>query len=178
MAEPGPDICRVIISADQISERVAQLGRQIADDYHGQPLTIILISNGAVIFGADLVRAIDIPLQLDTLSVSSYAGTQSTNVVKVLSELRIDVTNRRVIVVDDILDTGLTLSTIVAQLQTLVPVDVRTCVLLHKQCRRTIAISPDYAGFDVEDCFVVGYGLDHNEMYRNLPYIGELGQSE
>jgi hypoxanthine phosphoribosyltransferase len=167
-------ISEVLISQADIATRVRALGEEISASYSGCPLTVIMLSNGALIFGADLVRSIDIPLQLDTMTVSSYAGTRSTNKITVLSKLKLEVRDRHVLVVDDIYDTGLTMSTIVGELNGLHPISIRTCVLLNKQRPRTVDLVPDYSGFDIDDQFVVGYGLDYNEHYRNLPYIGIL----
>jgi hypoxanthine phosphoribosyltransferase len=169
------DIDRVLISETDIAARNKTLASRISADYAGKPLTIVVISNGALIFGADLVREIGIPLQLDTIPASSYSGMKSTNEVTIRSGLKLEVADRHVIVVDDIFDTGLTLARIVSSLWKHKPHDIRTCVLLDKQRPRgDDALVPDYVGFPIEDLFVVGYGLDYDEHYRNLPFVGVL----
>lgn len=169
------DIDRVLISEADIAARNKTLAARISADYAGKPLTIVVISNGALIFGADLVREISIPLQLDTISASSYAGVKSTNELTIHSRLKLEIADRHVVVVDDIFDTGLTLARIVENLQEHNPIDIKTCVLLNKlRPRDDKALDPDYVGFPIEDLFVVGYGLDYNEHYRNLPFVGVL----
>ncbi|MFT5127960.1 MAG: hypoxanthine phosphoribosyltransferase [Rhodothermales bacterium] len=169
------DIDRVLISEADIAARNKTLAARISADYAGKTLTIVVISNGALIFGADLVRQIPIPLQLDTISASSYSGVKSTNELTIHSGLKLEIQNRHVVVVDDIFDTGLTLARIVESLQEHEPLDIRTCVLLDKKRPRGAdALIPDYVGFPIEDLFVVGYGLDYDEHYRNLPFVGVL----
>lgn len=168
------DLAEILISSEQIMARNAELAHDIVADFQDRPTTVIILSNGAIIFGADLVRQMSIPLELDVLSAKSYTGTRSRGEVEVAQELHVSIADRHVLVVDDIFDSGLTLSKVVSQLQTHGPREIRTCVLLNKQRPREIKLQPDYIGFPVEDQFVVGYGLDYNHQYRNLPYIGVL----
>lgn len=168
------DIKEEIIGESEIAERVKELAGEITAKFSGKPLTIICLSNGAVIFAADLIRRIPIPLELDCISVSSYRGTKSTGDVKLDGGLKLCVKERNVIIVDDILDTGRTLKKVSAEVRRHKPKNIYTCVLLNKQARRVVDIEADFCGFNIEDYFVVGYGLDFNEAYRNLPYIGIL----
>lgn len=168
------DIQEIIINQDEIARRVEELAGQITRDFTGKPLTIICLSNGAIIFAADLIRHISIPIQLDSISVSSYRGTESTGQVKLDKGLKLCVKGRNVLIVDDILDTGLTLSKVKDEVKKADPEKIFTCVLLNKPARREVDIEADYCGFQIEDHFVVGYGLDFNEAYRNLPYIAIL----
>jgi len=168
------DIKEIIISEDSIAERINELATKITSDFKDKALTIICLSNGAIIFAADLIRQIPIPLELDCISVSSYRGTESTGKIKLDKGLKLCVKNRHVIIVDDILDTGRTLKRVSEEVQKSEPAEIFTCVLLNKEARRVVEIDADYCGFNIEDHFVVGYGLDFNEAYRNLPYIGIL----
>jgi hypoxanthine phosphoribosyltransferase len=168
------DIEREIISQESLIARVRELAREIELDFGDSAMSIILISNGAILFGADLIREIRNPLQLDSISVSSYIGTERQDGVKFLSELKLDIANRRVLVVDDIYDSGQTLSAVCDHLAPMLPASISTCVLLKKDRDRDAAVVPDYYGFSIEDVFVVGYGLDYRERYRNLPFIGVL----
>ncbi|MCM8527979.1 MAG: hypoxanthine phosphoribosyltransferase [Lentisphaeraceae bacterium] len=168
------DIKEVVVSEEDIAQRVKELAAEITRDFTGKPLTVICLSNGAIIFAADLIRHIPIPIQLDSISVSSYRGTESTGSVKLEKGLKLCVKNRHVIIVDDILDTGRTLKKVVNEVAKAQPEKIYNCVLLNKPSRRVADIEADYCGFDIEDHFVVGYGLDFNEAYRNLPYIGIL----
>ena len=168
------DIKEEVVSASQIALRVKELAAEITEKFTGKPLTIICLSNGAIIFAADLIRQIPIPLELDCISVSSYRGTESTGDVKLDKGLKLCVKDRNVIIVDDILDTGRTLKKVSAEVAKSSPKQIYTCVLLNKPARRVVEIEADFSGFIIEDHFVVGYGLDFNEAYRNLPYIGIL----
>jgi hypoxanthine phosphoribosyltransferase len=153
---------------------VAQLGREVARDFAGRETVVVALLTGTVMFLADLIRHLPIPLRLDFLGVSSYgAGTTSGELVYT-KELRLEVRGRDVLVVDDILDTGRTMDRVVTKLRTLRPRRVRTCVLLDKKARRKVKFHADYVGFEIPDEFVVGYGLDYAERYRNLPFIGIL----
>jgi hypoxanthine phosphoribosyltransferase len=170
------EIDKVLISEKAIARRVAAMARQIEKDYSGKDMVIVALLNGTVLFLADLVRHLSLPLRLDFIGVSSYgAGTESGNLV-FTKELRLDVKGRDVLLVDDILDTGRTLTRVKAKLQKLKPRRIRICVLLDKPSRREEPVSPDYVGFTIPNEFVVGYGLDYNERYRNLPYVGVLRQ--
>ncbi len=170
------DIERVLITEEQICAKVAEMAEEIVKTYNGEPLTVVALSNGALIFAADLIRQLPMRLQFDNLMVSSYNGTESTGNIKILSDLKLPVENRHVLIVDDILDTGRTLKAVKDNLLLRDAIDIKTCVLLDKPSRRVKDISPDFSGFSIDDEFVVGYGLDYDEMYRNLPYIGVIKQ--
>jgi hypoxanthine phosphoribosyltransferase len=168
------EVERVLITDAQLARRIAALGRQIERDYAGRELVIVSLLNGTVMFLGDLIRHIGIPLRLDFMGVSSYgAGTESGELVYT-KELRLDVRGRDVLLVDDILDTGKTLSRVTKKLRLLKPRRIRTCVLLDKKARRVEKVEADYVGFEIPDAFVVGYGLDYAERYRNLPFVGVL----
>jgi hypoxanthine phosphoribosyltransferase len=168
------EIERVLISETQLARRVKSLAREIQKDYQGKDLVIVSLLNGTVLFLADLIRHLNLPLRLDFIGVSSYgSGTESRKLI-FTKELRIDVKGREVLLVDDILDTGKTLSTVLKKLRALKPRRIRTCVLLDKPERRIRKIAADHLGFEIPNEFVVGYGLDYAERYRNLPYIGVL----
>lgn len=171
------DIEKVLLTESQLSERVAQLGRQISEDYQGKDLVMVSLLKGAVVFVTDLMRAIDIHTQIDFMSVSSYGGTTSTGEVKILKDLDIKLENCDLLVVEDILDTGRTLSYISEILKARSPKSFKICTLLDKPSHREANVNADYVGFVIPDEFVVGYGLDYNEKYRNLPYIGVLKSS-
>ena len=165
---------RVLITEDQIARRIAQVSRRIERDFGGREMVVVSLLNGTVMFLADLIRHLSLPLRLDFIGVSSYgAGTESGELV-FTKELRLDVRGRDVLLVDDILDTGKTLTRVVAKLRPLKPRRIRTCVLLNKAARRVENVQADYVGFEIPDFFVVGYGLDFAERYRNLPFVGVL----
>lgn len=171
------DLDKVLFTEKQIADRVEEVAKDITEAYQEKPLTIICLSNGAIVFAADLIRHIPIPLQLDTISVSSYRGTESTGEIKMNKGLKLSVKDRHVVIVDDILDTGLTLSKVREEVLKSSPLSVQTCVLLNKPARRKLTIEADFSGFEIEDLFVVGYGLDYDEHYRNLPCIGVLKET-
>lgn len=172
------DVEKVLISEQELKERVNELGREIAADYAGEPLTIVGILKGAVIFFADLARAIDLPLQMDFMSVSSYGtGTTSSGVVKIIKDLDADVTGRHILLVEDIIDTGITLAYLKEYLSNRGAKSVRICTLLDKPSRREKAVHVDYMGFTMPDEFLIGYGVDYAENYRNLPYVAALKRS-
>jgi hypoxanthine phosphoribosyltransferase len=165
---------RVLITQDQLARRIRTLSREIEKDFTGRETVVISLLNGTVMFLADLIRHLSLPLRLDFMGVSSYgAGTESGELVYT-KELRLDVRGRDVLLVDDILDTGRTLSRVIPKLRKLKPRRIKTCVLLNKQARRVEKIQADYVGFEIPDFFVVGYGLDYAERYRNLPFVGVL----
>ena len=164
----------VLITDAQIARRVRSLAREIECDYRGREMVVVSLLNGTVLFLADLIRHLSLPLRLDFMGVSSYgAGTESGELV-FTKELRLDVRGRDVLLVDDILDTGKTLSRVIPKLRALKPQRLKVCVLLDKPSRRVEEISADYVGFKIPDVFVVGYGLDFAERYRNLPFVGVL----
>lgn len=172
------DIRAVLVSEQQLKDKVAQLGAQISQDYAGKDLVLVSILKGAVVFMADLMRAVTIPCSIDFMVVSSYgAGTTTTGLVKIIKDLDSDLSSKDVLIVEDILDTGVTLSNLVPMLKMRDPNSVRICAILDKPSRRRADIQADYTGFQVPDEFVVGYGLDYDEKYRNLPYVGVLKPS-
>lgn len=171
------DVAEVLIPEDVLRARVAQLGSEIARDCAGEPLLLVGVLKGAVVFLADLIRAIDTPVEYDFVAISSYgADTRSSGVVRLLKDLDSGVEGRHVIVVEDIVDTGWTLrlSYLTENLRARNAADVKVCTLLDKPSRRQVDVGIDYCGFVIEDHFVVGYGLDFRGRYRNLPYIGVL----
>jgi hypoxanthine phosphoribosyltransferase len=175
LATPADDIAEVLVDEGAIESKVRELGARIAEDYRGRDLVLVSILKGALPFLADLMRQIPIPLALDFLEVSSYgAGTETSGVVRILKDLANPIEGRHVLVVEDILDTGTTLSHVVDHLRSQRPASVRLCTLLDKPSRRLVPIEIDYRGFEIPDKFVVGYGLDYAERYRNLPFIGVL----
>ncbi len=169
------DIERVLFTEEQLKTRVAQLGAQITADYQGKAPVVISILRGSYIFMADLTRHIQLPCTVDFMAVSSYGkGTSSSGQVKIIKDLSESVEGKHVLVVEDILDSGNTLFYLLQMLQARHVASVKLCTLLDKPSRRTRPVRADYVGFPVEDLFVVGYGLDYAEVYRNLPYIGIL----
>lgn len=169
------DIQRILLSEQDLNRKIFELGKQISEDYRGKDLLMVSVLKGSVIFMADLMRAVSIPCEIDFLAVSSYGtGAKTSGVVKIVKDLDIDLAGRDLLIVEDILDSGMTLSYIKQILLDRHPSSVRICTLLDKPERRQADIIPDYKGFEVPDEFVVGYGLDYAEHYRNLPYIGVL----
>ena len=170
------DIQSVLVTEEQLQARVKELGAQVSRDYAGKDLLLVSILKGAVVFMADMMRAVDIPAQIDFMVVSSYGGsnTTSTGLVKIVKDLDADLTGKDVLIVEDILDTGVTLSNLVPMLEMRNPNSVKICAILDKPSRRKADIQADYTGFEVPDAFVVGYGLDYDEKYRNLPFVGVL----
>ncbi len=168
------DVQSVLITEEQLAKRIKILAREIEKDFHGREMVVVSLLSGTVMFLADLIRHLNSPLRLDFMGVSSYgAGTESGELV-FTKELRIDVRGRDVLLVDDILDTGKTLSRVIPKLAALKPRRIKTCVLLNKAARRVEKIKADYVGFEIPDYFVIGYGLDFAERYRNLPFVGVL----
>ena len=167
------DLDLVLFDQGTILHRLDEMAAQISADYHGRELTVIAIRNGSLIFMADLLRRIPLPLRLDCLSVASYhSGLETSGEVTFRQIAQPDVAGRHILLLDDILDSGVTINSIQETLQTASPQSIRVCVLLRKIKKRAIAIETDYVGFDIADEFVVGYGLDYDERYRNLPCIG------
>lgn len=168
------EVERVLITDEQLARRVKTLAGQIAKDFRGREMVVVSLLNGTVLFLADMIRHLNMPLRLDFIGVSSYGlGTESGDLV-FTKELRLDVRGRDVLLVDDILDTGRTLSRVIPKLQALKPRRIKTAVLLDKPSRRVAKIKADYIGFEIPDLFVIGYGLDFAERYRNLPFVGVL----
>lgn len=169
------DIDHVLLSQEELQERVRELGRQISQDYAGKEPMLVSVLRGSYIFMADLTRAIDCMCLVDFMAVSSYgSGTSSSGQVNIIKDLSDSIEGKDIIVVEDILDSGNTLYYLMQVLQARNPASIRLCTLLDKPSRRTKPIQSDYVGFTVPDAFVVGYGLDYDEKYRNLPYIGVL----
>jgi hypoxanthine phosphoribosyltransferase len=168
------EVERVLITERQIAQRIRSMSAEIERDFKGREMVVVSLLNGTVMFLADLIRHLSLPLRLDFIGVSSYgAGTESGELV-FTKELRLDVRGRDVLLVDDILDTGKTLSRVLGKLRALKPRRIKTCVLLNKAARRTEDVEADYIGFEIPDYFVVGYGLDFAERYRNVPFVGVL----
>ncbi len=169
------DIQQVLLSTEEIAGRVQELGKQISDDYAGKEILMIGVLRGAVVFMSDLARAIKVPVALDFMAVSSYgASTTSSGIVRILKDLDEEVVGRHILVVEDIIDSGLTLNYLLDNLRTRKPASIRLVTLLNKPERRKKDVHVDYNGFSIPDHFVVGYGLDYAEKYRNLPFIGIL----
>lgn len=172
---PGEYLTDVLLTAEQIRLRIAELGQEITAGYTEKYPLLVCILKGASLFHADLIRVLDFPLTVDYMAVASYgAATKTTGVVKLNKDLDTSVTGRHVIIVEDIVDTGLTLNYLRQLIQSREPASVRVCSLLSKPARREIGVDIDYQGFEIPDEFVIGYGLDYTERYRNLPYIGVL----
>jgi hypoxanthine phosphoribosyltransferase len=168
-------IQRILIPAGDLTARVGQLGRQIQSDYVGRTPMLVGVLKGAVVFLSDLMRAIDAPCECDFIAVSSYgASTRSSGIVELTKDLSVPIEDRDVLIVEDIVDTGRTLTYLRRNLETRQPRTLRVCTLLDKASRREVPVTLDYVGFTIPDEFVVGYGLDFAGLYRNLPYLGVL----
>lgn len=169
------DIEKVLLSAEEIEKRVAELGEQITRDYEGKDLLTVGILKGSNVFMSDLIRKIDIPLHMDFMVVSSYGNaTESSGVVKIVKDLEKGIKGKHLLIIEDIIDSGLTLKYLKQILETREPASVKLCTLLDKPARRQEEVDVDYVGFTVPDEFIVGYGIDYAEYYRNLPFIGAL----
>lgn len=169
------DLKRVLFSSEKIQECVKEMGEKISKDYEGKELVLVGLLNGAYMFLSDLAKHITIPVQIDFMGVSSYEGTESTGTVKITRDMKIDPSGKHVIFVEDLIDTGTTLHWLMGHLKLNNSASVKLCVLLDKVTdKRCKEVEIDYVGLKCEDVFVVGYGMDYNEYYRNLPYIGEL----
>ncbi|HEY5146366.1 MAG TPA: hypoxanthine phosphoribosyltransferase [Polyangiaceae bacterium] len=167
-----------MLSAEQIAARVRELGAEITREYAGRPLVLVCVLKGSFVFAADLARAIDLPVRIDFLGVRSYGvDTETSGVVQITQDLSRPIVGEHVLLVEDIVDTGLTIAHLINLLRTRGPGSVRVCALLHKPARARIEVKIDYLGFTIEDRFVVGFGLDFAERYRNLPYIGVIEHS-
>ena len=165
----------VMISETEIAKKVEEIAKQIENDYKGEPLLVVGILKGASVFVSDLIRKINLDVSIDFMSVSSYGNsTESSGTVKILKDLDIDIAGKNVLIVEDIIDSGLTLSNLVKELQIRNPKSLKLCTLLDKPERRKTDVHVDYVGFVIEDKFIVGYGIDWAENYRNLPYIGSV----
>ena len=170
------DIEKVLLSEEELQNIVHRLGSQISEDYKGKNLVLVSVLKGSVVFMADLMRAITVPCTIDFMSVSSYgSGTKTSGVVKIIKDLDTDVVNGAdLLIVEDILDSGVTLEYLMKVLSARNPASIKICTLLDKPERRKAPIKADYAGAQIPDAFVVGYGLDYDEKYRNLPFVGAL----
>ena len=170
------DIGDILVTESQIQARVAELGAQISADYKGRALTLVSVLKGSLPFMADLMRSIERPLRIDLMEVSSYGGatTESSGLVRILKDLSSSIEGEDVLICEDIIDTGLTLNYLVRYLKGKKPASLRICTLLDKPARRLVEIDVDYIGFTIPDQFVVGYGLDYGELYRNLRFVGVL----
>ena len=168
------DIERILISEEEIQKKVSEMGKKISDDFRDKDPLFVGVLKGCFIFTADLMRYVDIRCSMDFMAVSSYSGTSSTGAVKINKDLSEDIEGRHVIIVEDILDSGVTLSYLKQYLMVRRPASISIATLMDKPARRKADIYADYSCFEIPDAFVVGYGLDYNERYRNLPYIGVL----
>ncbi|GHE39103.1 hypoxanthine phosphoribosyltransferase [Streptosporangium violaceochromogenes] len=174
-ADMGKDLSRVLIPEEELQAKIKELAGRIDDDYAGRELLLVGVLKGAVMVMADLARALHLPVEMDWMAVSSYgAGTRSSGVVRVLKDLDTDIAGRHVLVVEDVIDSGLTLSWLVHNLRSRGPASVEICSVLRKPDAVKVPIDVKYVGFDIPNEFVIGYGLDYAERYRNLPFIGTL----
>ena len=162
----------VLLSEEQLRRRIAEVGAEITRDYQGKPLKLVGVLKGSFMFLADLARAIDLPIKLDFIGTSSYQGTTSSGVVRITNDLSRPIEGEHVLLVEDIVDTGLTMQYLLENLATRRPASVKVCALLEKPARAKVKIPIDYRGFEIPDAFVVGYGLDWDGRLRTLPYIG------
>ena len=169
-----PDVEKILIGPEALQARVAELGRQISRDYEGRHPTLLGILKGSVVFLGDLLRAVTLDCSVDFISVSSYAGRTSTGEVRMLLDLRDSALGKDLLIVEDIMDSGLTLHYLLTTLKARNPKSLEVCTLLDKPDCRKVSVSAKYVGFRIANEFVIGYGLDHNEKYRNLPYVGVL----
>ena len=168
-------VSEILIDEETLHSRIAELGAQISDDYRGEDLLLIGVLKGAIFFMADLMRSIDIPCEVDFMAISSYgAGIDSSGVVRILKDLDVSIEGRNVLVVEDIIDSGLTLSYLLRNLEARDPASLEVCALLTKPERRENDVACRYVGFEIPNRFVIGYGLDFAERYRNLPFVGVL----
>lgn len=170
------DVAEILLTEEQIQAKVADLGARISADYAGRELTLVSVLKGSLPFMADLMRQLTIPIRIDLMEVSSYggSGTESSGLVRILKDLSSSIEGRDVLIVEDIIDTGLTLNYLIRYLRGKNPRSLRICTLLDKPARRLVDIPVDYVGFTIPDQFVVGYGLDYGELYRNLRFVGVL----
>ena len=169
------DVQEILLSEEKIDLKIRELGKLISEEYAGKDLLVIGVLKGSVIFVSDLVRNISIPCEIDFMSVSSYgASSESSGVVRILKDLDQDIEGKNVIIAEDIIDSGLTLKYLTEMLETRKPASIKLCTLLDKPARRKENVDVDYVGFEMPDEFLVGYGIDYAEYYRNLPYIGVL----
>jgi hypoxanthine phosphoribosyltransferase len=175
MAELTRGVSKILVEEDTLRARIAELGAAVSDDYAGRDLLLVGVLKGAVFFMADLMRNLTIPCEVDFMAISSYgASTDSSGVVRILKDLDVNIEGRDVLVVEDIIDSGLTLSYLIRNLESRNPATLEVCALLTKPARREIDVKVRYTGFEIPNEFVIGYGLDYAERYRNLPYVAVL----
>jgi hypoxanthine phosphoribosyltransferase len=175
VTEVNEDIAEILITSDEIQTKVAELGKRISDDYRGSELLLIGVLKGAFILMADLSRAINIDVEFDFMAVSSYgSSTQTSGIVRIMKDLDLEITGRNVLLVEDVIDSGLTLSYLLRNLKARRPASLEVCAMLSKPEAQKVPIDVRYPGFTIPPVFVVGYGLDYQEQYRNLPYVGTL----
>jgi hypoxanthine phosphoribosyltransferase len=176
-SDMGADLEQVLITSDQLRDRIVELAAQIDADYAERELLLVGVLKGAVMVMADLARAMHLPAQMDWMAISSYgSGTKSSGVVRILKDLDTDISGRHVLVVEDIVDSGLTLSWLLGNLRSRKPASLQVCVLLRKHTSARMDVDVAYTGFEIDDSFVIGYGLDYAERYRNLPFVGTLAE--
>lgn len=171
----GKVVCKTLISREELQAMCQRLGKEISRDYQGKEIVLIGVLRGAAVFLTDLMREIDLPLTIDFMSVSSYSGTSSTGVVKINKDLEQSIEDKHIIIVEDVVDSGLTLSHLKDLLETRNPASIALCSAFDKPNCRKVDVSVDYVGATLPDEFVVGYGLDYQQLYRNLPYVAVLG---
>jgi hypoxanthine phosphoribosyltransferase len=177
-AEVHPNVQEVLITGEQIQEKIAQLAKQVTEDYRGRDLLLVGVLKGAFVFMADLAREIKLPIEFDFMAVSSYgSATKSSGVVRILKDLDYEITGRHVLLVEDIIDSGLTISYLLRYLEARGPASIEICSLFWKKGQQAVTLEVKYPGFEIPPVFIVGYGLDYAEKYRNLPYIGVLKPS-
>ena len=175
MAELTRGVSKILVEEDTLRGRIAELGAEVSSDYAGRDLLLVGVLKGAVFFMADLMRNLTIPCEVDFMAISSYgASTDSSGVVRILKDLDVNIEGRDVLVVEDIIDSGLTLSYLIRNLESRNPATLEVCALLTKPARREIDVNVRYTGFEIPNEFVIGYGLDYAERYRNLPYVAVL----
>lgn len=175
MAVQDKDIKEILCSEEQLQSKIKELGAAITKDYAGKDLLMVSILKGSVMVMADLMRAVDLPLQIDFMNVSSYgAGTETKGSVKILKDLDVDIKGKDLLIVEDILDSGVTLHNLINLLKQRQPNSIEICTLFSKPSRRQVEVYAKYMGYEIPDAFIVGYGLDYAEKYRNLPYVGIL----
>ncbi|MEA2516872.1 MAG: hypoxanthine phosphoribosyltransferase [Actinomycetota bacterium] len=172
------DVEKVLISHEEIQDKIRELSKQITEDYRGKDLLLVGVLKGAFVFMSDLAREIQLPIEFDFMAVSSYgSSTKSSGVVRILKDLDYEITGRHVLLVEDIIDSGLTISYLLRYLEARGPASLEICSLFWKKGEQAVPMDVKYPGFEIPPVFVVGYGLDYNERYRNLPYIGVLKES-
>lgn len=172
------DVEKILLSSDEIQDKIATLGKQITEDYRDKDLLLVGVLKGAFVFMSDLARSIHLPIEFDFMAVSSYgSSTRSSGVVRILKDLDYEITDRHVLLIEDIIDSGLTISYLLRYLEARRPASLEICSLFWKRGEQAVPLDVKYPGFDIPPVFVVGYGLDYSEKYRNLPYIGVLKPS-